>query len=63
MLRRLIIAVASVSALGISFCRTDILAASRTTRAAVAADNAPNWDVTAAAICLLLATAPIFHFG
>src|SRR5262249_28061827 len=47
MLRRLIIAVASVSALGISFCRTDILAASRTTRAAAAADSAPTWDVTA----------------
>ncbi len=47
MLRRLIIAIATVSALGISFCPTDILAARRTTGAAVAADTVPSWDVTA----------------
>jgi len=44
---RLIIAIASFSALGISFCPTDILAARRTTRAAVTADSVPSWDVTA----------------
>ena len=46
MLRQLIVAIATVSALGISFCPTDILAARRTTRAAVAADSVPSWDVT-----------------
>jgi hypothetical protein len=46
MLRRLIVATASVS-VGISFCQTDILAARRTTSAAVAADSVPSWDVTA----------------
>jgi hypothetical protein len=46
MLRRLIVAIASVY-VGISFCPTDILAARRTTRAAVAADSVPSWDVTA----------------
>jgi hypothetical protein len=44
MLRRLIIAIAVASALGISFCPTD--ASARRTRAAVA-DNVPSWDVTA----------------
>ena len=47
MLRRLIIAIATVSALGISFCPSDVLAARRTPRAAVAADSVPSWDVTA----------------
>ena len=44
MLRRLIIAIASVSALGISFYPTD--ASARRTRAAVA-DSVPSWDLTA----------------
>jgi hypothetical protein len=44
MLRRLIIAIAAASALGISFCPTD--ASARRTRAAVA-DGVPSWDVTA----------------
>jgi hypothetical protein len=44
MLRRLIIAIAVISALGISFCPTD--ASARRTRAAVA-DSVPSWDVTA----------------
>ena len=44
MLRRLIIAIAAASALGISFCPTD--ASARQTRAAVA-DGVPDWDVTA----------------
>src|SRR5262249_14159719 len=44
MLRRLIIALAAASALGISFCPTD--APARRTRAAVA-DGVPSWDVTA----------------
>jgi hypothetical protein len=44
MLRRLIIAIAVASALGISFCPTDALA--RRTRAA-AADSVPSWDLTA----------------
>ena len=44
MLRRLIIAIATVSALGISFCPTD--ASARRTRAAVT-DSAPSWDMTA----------------
>jgi hypothetical protein len=42
--RRLIIAIASVSALGISFCPTD--ASARRTRAAVS-NSVPSWDVTA----------------
>ena len=44
MLRRLIIALAAVSALGISFCPTDVSA--RRTRAA-ASDSLPSWDQTA----------------
>ena len=44
MLRRLIIAIAAASALGISFCPTD--ASARRTRAAVA-DDVPSWDQTA----------------
>ena len=44
MLRRLIIAIAAGSALGISFCPTD--ASARRTRAVVA-DSVPSWDVTA----------------
>ena len=44
MLRRLIIAIAAASALGISFCPTD--ASARRTRAAVA-DSVPSWDLTA----------------
>jgi hypothetical protein len=44
MLRRLIIAIAATSALGISFYPTD--ASARRTRAAVA-DSVPSWDVTA----------------
>ena len=44
MLRRLIIAIAAASALGVSFCPTD--ASARRTRAAVA-DSVPSWDVTA----------------
>jgi hypothetical protein len=44
MLRRLIVALAAASALGISFCPTDVSA--RRTRAAVA-DGVPNWDLTA----------------
>ena len=44
MLRRLIIAIAATSALGISFYPTD--ASARRTRAAVA-DAVPSWDVTA----------------
>src|SRR5262249_28318034 len=44
MLRRLIIAIAAISALVISFCPTD--ASARRTRAAVA-DSVPSWDVTA----------------
>src|SRR5262245_35150598 len=44
MLRRLIIAIAAASALGISFCPTD--ASAQRTRAAVA-DGVPNWDLTA----------------
>ena len=44
MLRRLIIAIAVASALGISFCPTD--ASARQTRAAVA-DGVPSWDQTA----------------
>ena len=43
MLRRLIIAIATASALGISFCPTD--ASARRTRAA-GADSVPSWDVT-----------------
>jgi hypothetical protein len=43
MLRRLIIALAAASALGISCCPTD--AAARRTRAAVA-DSVPRWDET-----------------
>ena len=43
-MRRLIVALAAVSALGISFCPTD--ASARRTRAAVA-DGVPSWDVTA----------------
>jgi hypothetical protein len=42
-LRRLIIALAAASALGVSFCPTDALA--RRTRAAVA-DGVPSWDLT-----------------
>jgi len=42
MLRRLIIAIAAVSVLGISFCPT---ASARRTRVAVA-DGVPSWDVT-----------------
>ena len=45
MLRRLIIAIATVSALGISFCPTD--ASARQTRAAPVADDVPSWDITA----------------
>jgi hypothetical protein len=44
MLRRLIIAIAAASALGISFYATD--ASARRTRAAVA-DGVPHWDLTA----------------
>jgi len=44
MLRRLIVALAAASALGISFCPTDAWA--RRTRAAVT-DGVPSWDVTA----------------
>ena len=44
MLRRLFIAIATISALGISFCPTD--ASARRTRAAVT-DSVPSWDVTA----------------
>ena len=47
MLRRLIIAIAAASAIGVSSCPTDVLAARRTTDAAVAADSVPSWDVTA----------------
>jgi hypothetical protein len=47
MLRRLIIAIAAASAIGVSFCPFDVLAARRTTGAAVAADSVPIWDVTA----------------
>jgi len=43
MLRRLIIALAATSALGISFCPTDALA--RRSRPAVA-DGVPSWDLT-----------------
>ncbi len=43
MLRRLIIAIATASALGISFYPTDVLA--RRTR--VVADGVPSWDLTA----------------
>ena len=43
MLRRLIIALAAASALGISFCPAD--ASARRTRAAVS-DGVPSWDVT-----------------
>ena len=43
MLRRLIIGIATVSVLGISFCPTDAWA--RRTRVAVA-DGVPSWDVT-----------------
>ena len=46
MLRRLVIALAAASAIGVSFCPLDVLAARRTTRAAVAADSVPSWDVT-----------------
>src|SRR5262245_22243314 len=52
MLRRLIIAIAAASALGITFCPTD--ASARRTRAAVA-DGVPNWDLTAS--CRAAATA------
>jgi hypothetical protein len=45
MLRRLIIALAAASALGISFCPTD--ASARRTRAAPVADSVPSWDLTA----------------
>jgi hypothetical protein len=45
MLRRLIITIAAVSALAISFCPTD--ASARRTRAAPVADSVPSWDVTA----------------
>jgi hypothetical protein len=44
MLRRLIIAIAAVSALGILFCPTDALA--RKTRVPIAG-GVPSWDVTA----------------
>ena len=44
MVRRLIIAIATASALGISFYPTD--ASARRTRAAVA-DSVPSWDLTA----------------
>ncbi len=44
MLRRLILAIATASALGISFYPTD--ASARGTRAAVA-DSVPSWDLTA----------------
>jgi hypothetical protein len=44
MLRRLIIALAATSALGISFCPD---ASARRTRAAPVADIVPNWDLTA----------------
>ena len=44
MLRRLIIAIATVSVLGISFCPTDALA--RKTRVPIAG-GVPSWDVTA----------------
>jgi hypothetical protein len=44
MLRRLIVALAAASALGISSCPTD--ASARRTRAAVT-DGVPSWDVTA----------------
>ena len=44
MLRRLIIAIAVASALGISFCPTDVSA--RRTRAAIT-DGVPSWDQTA----------------
>ena len=43
MLRRLIIGIATVSVLGISFCST---ASARRTRVAIA-DSVPSWDVTA----------------
>jgi hypothetical protein len=45
MLQRLIIAIAAISALGISFCPTD--ASARRTRVAVADGGVPSWDVTA----------------
>jgi hypothetical protein len=45
MFRRLIIAIAAVSALGTSFCSTN--ASARRTRAAPVADSVPSWDVTA----------------
>ena len=44
MLRRLIIALAAASALGISFCPD---ASARRTRAPPVADIVPNWDLTA----------------
>jgi hypothetical protein len=44
MLRQLIIAIATASAFGISFCPTD--ASARRTRAAEA-DSVPSWDLTA----------------
>src|SRR5262245_12331340 len=44
MMRRLIVALAAVSALGVSFCPTD--ASARRTRTAVA-DGVPSWDLTA----------------
>ena len=44
MVRRLIIAIAAASALGISFCPTD--ASAQRTRATVS-DGVPNWDLTA----------------
>src|SRR5262245_12968100 len=43
MMRRLIVALAAVSAIGISFCPTD--ASARRTRAVVA-DGVPSWDLT-----------------
>ena len=45
MLRRLTIAIATASALGISLYPTD--ASARRTRAAPVADSVPSWDVTA----------------
>ena len=45
MLRRLIITIAAVSALAISFCPID--ASARRTRAAPVADSVPSWDLTA----------------
>ena len=52
MVRRLIIAIATASALGISFYPTD--ASARRTRAAVA-DSVPSWDLTASCLAAGLA--------